>query len=212
MKDLMNAVIQMDEQSAIKQTEKLLADGKSAMEILDTYREALSQIGTLFERGECFLPELILSGEMLKTASEKLKPFIQKSVDAEKRGRVVVGTVQGDVHDIGKDIVVLLLDASGYEVMDVGVDVSAETFTTAVQEFMPQVLGLSGLLSSAYGQMKGTIELLNRKNLRSDLKIMIGGGQMSDSIRIYTGADAFGNNAVAAVRLCDDWIEEGQII
>jgi methanogenic corrinoid protein MtbC1 len=119
---------------------------------------------------------------------------------------VLIGTVHGDLHDIGKNIVTFMLDINGYEVRDLGIDVPADKFIEAIREFRPSVVGLSGFLTLAFDSMKETIVAIGAAGLRDGLKIMIGGGQVDETVRGYTGADAFGNNAMAAVSLCRDWI------
>ena len=131
---------------------------------------------------------------------------MQSSGEAKKLGRILVGTVHGDLHDIGKNIVTFMLDINGYEVRDIGIDVPVGTFIDEVRVFRPQVLALSGFLTLAFDSMKETIEAIQKAGLREGLKIMIGGGQVGEAVKNYTGADAYGSNAVAAVTLCRQWI------
>jgi 5-methyltetrahydrofolate--homocysteine methyltransferase len=119
---------------------------------------------------------------------------------------VLIGTVEGDIHDIGKDIVVFMLDVNGFEVMDLGIDVPVQKFVDAVKEFKPAVVGLSGFLTLAFDAMKATVEALAKAGLRDKVKIMIGGGQIDDQVRKYTGADAYGADAMAGVALAKGWI------
>ena len=118
---------------------------------------------------------------------------------------MLIGTVHGDLHDIGKNIVTFMLDINSFEVKDIGIDVPAEKFIEVIREFKPQVLGLSGFLTLAFESMKETIAAIEAAGLREQMKIMIGGGQVDERVRAYTGADAFGNNAMAAVALCRGW-------
>jgi 5-methyltetrahydrofolate--homocysteine methyltransferase len=118
----------------------------------------------------------------------------------------LIGTVAGDIHDIGKDIVTFMLDVSGYDVLDLGIDVPISTFVEKTREFQPRVLGLSGFLTLAFDSMKKTVEALEQAGLRDKVKIMIGGGQIDDEVRSYARADAYGKDAVAAVNLCRQWI------
>jgi len=134
---------------------------------------------------------------MLRRISELVKPKLTEAAPAQKIGRVVMGTVEGDIHDIGKDIVTFMLDVNGFEVRDLGVDVPAAKFVEAVKEFQPQVVGLSGFLTLAYAPMKNTVQALKDAGLRDKVKVMIGGGQMDDRICQYTGADAYGKDAMA---------------
>ena len=136
--------------------------------------------------------------------SDIIKPHLTQESTEEKLGKVVFGTVEGDIHDIAKDIVVFMLDLNGFEVTDLGVDVPPAKFVEAVQETGATVVGLSGFLTLAYDPMKETVAALRENGL--DVKIMIGGGQIDEQIREYTGADAYGKDAMSAVSLAQEWI------
>mgnify|MGYP000897043775 CR=1 FL=1 len=201
---LVEAIADMREEDALALAKKQLADGTPPLEILDACREAMAVIGRRFEAGDCFVPELIMAGEMLKQISELVKPKLTEAAQAQKLGRVLIGTVEGDIHDIGKDIVTFMLDINGYEVKDLGVDVPTAQFVEAVRDFQPQVVGLSGFLTLAYDPMKATIAAMRAAGFTG--QVMIGGGQIDDQIREYTGADAYGKDAMAAVALAKTWI------
>jgi trimethylamine corrinoid protein len=204
---LIEAITEMREEDALALAEELLAAGTDPVAILNDCRDAMAIVGKRFEAGECFVPELILAGEMLGQISAKVKPHLQSQSGGQKKhGRVIIGTVEGDIHDIGKDIVTFMLDVNGFEVKDLGVDVSAAKFVEAAKEFKPQVVGLSGFLTLAYDPMKNTVQAFKDAGLRDGLKIMIGGGQMDEQIRQYTGADAYGKDALAAVSLAKAWV------
>jgi methanogenic corrinoid protein MtbC1 len=207
-KELIDAIVDMREEDAVKIADDLLNSGADPMGILDDCRKALGVIGSRFAAGECFVPELILAGEMLRQISTLAKPKIAEKGDApkEKLGRIVIGTVEGDIHDIGKDIVTFMLDINGFDVMDLGVDVPVAKFVEAVKSFKPQVVGLSGFLTLAYDPMKNTVQALKDAGLRDDIKIMIGGGQMDDQVAQYAKADAYGKDAMAAVTLAKGWM------
>jgi methanogenic corrinoid protein MtbC1 len=205
-KALIDAITDMREDDALKITQELLASGTDPLAILDDCREAMTAVGQRFEAGDCFVPELILAGEVLRQISEVVKPRLTQTVEQKKLGRVVIGTVEGDIHDIGKDIVTFMLDVNGFEVRDLGVDVPAAKFVEAVKEFKPQVVGLSGFLTLAYDPMKNTVQALKDASLRDKVKVMIGGGQMDERIRQYTSADAYGKDAMAAVALAKGWV------
>ncbi|MEE8414330.1 MAG: cobalamin-dependent protein, partial [Dehalococcoidales bacterium] len=172
--------------------------------------EAMDIVGERYEKSEYFLPELIMSGEILKSISEIIKPKMQTQNAAgssgKTKGKVVLGTVRGDIHDIGKNIVGFMLDVNGFEVHDLGVDVPEAKFVEAVKEVDPGVVALSGFLTLAYDSMKSTVEDLNKAGLRDKVKIMIGGGQISERVKNYVAADAYGTDAVAAVRLVKQWM------
>jgi methanogenic corrinoid protein MtbC1 len=158
-------------------------------------------VGKRFEKCEYCLPELILAGEVLDQIGAMAKPLIVNSPDkpAKKLARVLIGTVHGDLHDIGKNIVTFMLDINGFEVKDIGIDVPVAKFVEEIKEFQPQVVCLSGFLTLAFDSMKETIEAIEAAGLRDHLKIQIGGGQIDETIRAYTGADSYGLNAVDAV-------------
>lgn len=208
MNVLVAAITDMREKDAVREAKEMLDKGASPLEILDNCREAMAIIGKRYEAGEYFIPELILAGEMLRQISEIVKPKLAQSAEMKKRGRVLIGTVQGDIHDIGKNIVSFMLDVNGFEVKDLGVDVPAQKFVDAVKEFQPQVVGLSGFLTLAYDPMKNTVQALKDAGLRDKVKVMIGGGQMDETIRQYADADAYGKDAIAAVALAKAWVPE----
>ena len=166
----------------------------------------METVGKRFEEGIYFLPELMMGGEMLSQISEIVKPRLKGEVTTSRRGRVLIGTVQGDIHNIGKDIVTFLLDINGFDVRDIGIDVPPEKFVEGIREFNPQVVGMSGLLTVAYDAMKNTVKAIEEAGLREDVKIMIGGGLMNDKICEYAGADAFGRDAMTGVALAKKWI------
>jgi 5-methyltetrahydrofolate--homocysteine methyltransferase len=204
-KELVNAIADMREQEALELAKEMVEGGSDPMAILDAAREAMDIIGQRFEEETYFLPELILAGVMLSQITEMVKPQLTKAPDVKHEGKVLIGTVEGDIHDIGKDIVVFMLDVNGFDVLDLGVDVPAQKFVEAIKDFQPQVVGLSGFLTLAYDSMKDTVEAMKKAGLRDKVKIMIGGGQISDDIREYTGADAYGKDAMAGVSLARTW-------
>ena len=147
-----------------------------------------------------------MAGEILRQVSEIVKPLLGGDEQTKKYGRIVIGTVAGDIHDIGKNIVTFMLEANGFEVIDLGVDVRPEIFVSKIKEVEPQVVGFSGFLTLAFESMKRTTEAIEKAGLRDSVKIMIGGGQIDEAVRKYVGADAYGKDAVAAVTLCKKWI------
>jgi len=202
---LVNAIADMREEEALALTRELLSAGTPPTEILDDCRAAMEIVGQRFERGQYFIPELILAGEMLKAISAEVKPHIKQEAQAKKLGKVVLGTVKGDIHDIGKDIVGFMLDVNGFEVYDLGIDVAPEAFVEKVREVKPQVVALSGFLTLSYDSMKETVEALKAAGLRDKVKIMVGGGTVDQQVCSYAGADAFGADAMAAVTLAKQW-------
>jgi 5-methyltetrahydrofolate--homocysteine methyltransferase len=149
-----------------------------------------------------------MSGEMLKKISKMAKPFIQQDSNRKNpvAGKVVIGSVKGDIHDIGKDMVTFMLDINGFEVHDLGVDVPAEKFVEAIKAYQPEVVGMSALLTTAFESMKNTVAVIKDAGLRDHVKIMVGGGTVDEKVRTYAGADAYGPDAVAAVKLAKKWV------
>jgi len=203
---LIDAITEMREDDALAIATQLLDAGTDPLAVLDACKQAMDVIGERFENGEAFIPELILAGEMMTAISEVLKPCMADEGGAEKIGKVVIGTVEGDIHDIAKDIVTFMLDLNGFEVTDLGVDVPPAKFVEAVRETGASIVGLSGFLTLAYDPMKETVAAFKEAGL--DVKIMIGGGQVDENIREYTGADAYGKDAMAAVSLATEWAKE----
>lgn len=203
---LIDLMTDLKEEETLALVRELIQQGVPPLEILADARSAMEGVGSRFEKGDYFIPDLIMAGEILKGVSEIVKPLLDTGSTAKKQGKVIIGTVAGDIHDIGKDIVSFMLDVHGYEVLDLGIDVPAEVFVQKTREFQPQVVGLSGFLTLAFDSMKRTVEALKEAGLRDTVKIMIGGGQIDEEVRKYAGADAYGRDAVAAVTLCRNWI------
>ncbi len=203
---LTNLIADLQEEETMKMVGELIEAGADPVTILDDARNAMGLVGKRFEQGDYFIPDLMMAGEILQGISRIVKPHLVQEEGGSRKGRVLIGTVAGDIHDIGKDIVTFMLDVSGYDVLDIGIDVPVETFVEKTREFAPQVVALSGFLTLAFDSMKQTVEALEKAGLREGLKIMIGGGQMDDEVRKYVRADAYGKDAVAAVNLCREWI------
>lgn len=203
--ELVQAIADLNEKEAVALTRSLLEKGVSPLEVLDDCRAAMQIVGERFECKQAFIPELIFAGEILKQITEIVKPYLQREATAGKKlGKVVIGTVQGDIHDIGKNIVVFMLEINGFDVTDLGVDVPADRFVQAVKENGAGIVGLSGFLTVAYEPMKQTVQAL--RSAVPGVKIMIGGGPINEQIREYTGADAWGKSAVDAVVIAKQWV------
>jgi methanogenic corrinoid protein MtbC1 len=205
-KKLVSAIADMREEEALKLVRKMVTDGTAPMVILDAAREAMGIVGERYEKGTYFLPELIMAGEMLGQITQIIKPELAKMPEVKRQGKVLIGTVKGDIHDIGKNIVSFMLDVNGLDVRDLGVDVPPQKFVEAIRDFHPQVIGLSGFLTLAFDAMKETIDAIKAAGLRDGVKIMIGGGQITEQIRDYAGADAYGRDAMAGVSLAKKWL------
>jgi 5-methyltetrahydrofolate--homocysteine methyltransferase len=212
-KQLIEWLADMREDDALPLAKKMLLEDKiDPLHVLGLCRQAMDVVGKRFEEGEYFLPELVLAGEMLEQVGAIAKPLIKQGPggEAKKLGKVLMGTVHGDLHDIGKNIVSFMLDINGFEVKDIGVDVPVKTFIDEINGYQPDVVGLSGFLTLAFDSMKETIAAIDKAGLRNKVRIMIGGGQIDETVRSYTGADAFGINAVEAVNLCRTWLTAPQ--
>jgi len=206
-KELIELMADLREAESIALVKERVQKGEDPMKILDEARTAMETVGKRFEKCEYFIPDLMMAGEILRQISEIVKPLVTAG-GGKKFGKVMIGTVAGDIHNIGKDIVTFMLDVSGYEVLDLGIDVPVEVFVEKAKAFQPQVIGLSGLLTLAFDSMKQTVEALEKAGLRDKVKIMIGGGQIDEEVKKYTKADAYGKDAMAAVTLCKQWIEK----
>ena len=205
VESLVNALVEMKEKEALQEAKQLLDAGNDPVKILESCSKAMEIVGKRFEKGVYFLPHLMMAGEMLKRISEMIKPLMKEQKTEAGRGRVLIGTVEGDIHDIGKNIVVFLLEANVFEVRDIGINQKPAKFVEAIREFQPAVVGMSGLLTLAFDSMKKTVEAIQEAGLRDKVRIMIGGGVMTEKVKEYAGADAYGPDAVAAVRLCKQW-------
>ncbi|MGB4029403.1 MAG: cobalamin-dependent protein [bacterium] len=204
---LVEAIVGMREEEAIGLAREALEAGTDPIEVMESCRRAVEAVGKREEEGEYFLPELMLTGQMLTQISELAKDRLStEGVQQKRLGRVLIGTVKGDIHDIGKNVVAFMLDSNGFEVKDLGVDVPPERFVEAVREFQPQVVGMSALLTLAFDPMKETVQAFEEAGLRDQVKIMIGGAPVNEQIREFTGADAWGKDAVEAVSLAKKWV------
>lgn len=171
----------------------------AAAEILDGgLIAAMAEVGDHFENGQFFLPEMLVAARAMQTALARLRPKLVEA-DVKARGKVVIGTVQNDVHDIGKNLVAMMLEGGGFEIIDLGVDVSVERFVDAVEQHRPDILGLSALLSTTMLKMKTTIEALTEAGLREQITVMVGGGPVTQDFADRIGADHFVLDAAVAV-------------
>jgi 5-methyltetrahydrofolate--homocysteine methyltransferase len=203
---LINAIADMKEEEAMSIVREMLDNGEDPQTILDAGSKAMMLVGKRYDQKEYFLPELILAGDMMKQLGELVKPKLgDTKVTSEPMGKVVIGTVAGDIHDIGKDVVAFMLEVNNFEVYNLGVDISESAFVDKIREVQPDVVGLSGFLTLGFEQMKKTVEAIEKAGLRDKIKIMIGGSIINDEAAKYAGADAFGEDALAAVKLAKSW-------
>jgi 5-methyltetrahydrofolate--homocysteine methyltransferase len=204
--DLTNALADLKEKEALKIVQDRLGGGGDPLGIMSDARRGMEIVGERFAASEYFIPDLVYSGEILKEITALVKPRLSEVADVKRLGKVIIGTVAGDIHDIGKDIVVFMLDVNGFEVYDLGVDVPPQHFADKIRETGAPVVGLSGFLTLAFDSMKETVDAIQAAGLRDKVKVMIGGGQMNEEVRAYTGADAYGADAMAGVTLAKQWI------
>lgn len=205
--DLVTAMVELREEEVLELVQERLRAGEDPLEILGETREALTIIGDRFEKKDYFIPDLVFAGEIAGQVAEILEPELTTEGEAESLGTVVIGTVAGDVHDIGKNIVSFMLETSGFAVHDLGVDVSPATFVDCIREIGPDVVGMSGFLTFSFDAMKETVEAIAEAGLRDQVKVMIGGGVIDEQVVKYTNADAYGPDAMAAVSLAKQWVD-----
>jgi methanogenic corrinoid protein MtbC1 len=206
-KEVAKLLADLKENEALDLTKAYLEQGKDPMEIMAAAREGMKIVGARFAEEVYFIPDLVYSGKIMKGIARLVEPFLKKGTESQGKrvGQIVIGTVEGDIHDIGKDLVVFMLDISGYEVFDLGIDVPKQKFVDTIKETGSKVVGLSGFLTLAYDSMKETVDAIKEAGLRDQIKVMIGGGQIDEQIMHYTGADAYGQDAMEAVNLANQW-------
>jgi len=208
--ELAKLLSDLKEPEVLEFVEKALGEEVDAKDLLGEAQEGMKIVGERFASEEYFIPDLVFSGEILKRVVQMLEPHLKikpgEGKDAERLGKVIIGTVEGDSHDIGKDLVVFMLDVSGFEVFDLGINVPAQEFLNTIRETGSRVVGLSGFLTLAFDSMKETVDTIKGAGLKDEVKVMIGGGQIDEQVRDFTGADAYGNDAMAAVQLAKGWI------
>jgi 5-methyltetrahydrofolate--homocysteine methyltransferase len=204
--NLITLLVELKEQDCLRVTGERLEAGEDPHKIIEDAREAMAIVGQRFADNVYFIPDLVYSGKILEQISEIVKPKLSQKSQTKRLGKFVIGSVAGDLHDIGKNLVAFMLDVSGFEVFDLGVDVPAQAFVDKIKEVEAEVLGLSGFLTSVYQAMKDTVEAVKTAGLRDQVKIMIGGGVMDDEVKKFSGADAYRPDAMAAVTLAKEWI------
>lgn len=203
---IVSALVSLDEGQTIDLVKQRLRENIPAVEILGDLQSAMGDIGERFESGDYFLAELIMAAEIFAQAIQLIEPELS-SGPVETKGQIVFATVKGDVHDLGKNIVVAMLRGNGFEVHDLGVDVPVETILNKVKETGATIIGLSALLTTTYPYMKQVILGLEEAGLRDRVKVMIGGAPVDERVREYSGADARGSNAVEAVSIARQFME-----
>lgn len=202
--DLAKALVELEEERVSELVKRKIETGENPLNIIAELNAGMSQIGKLFEANEYFLSELIMSGEIIKAVMDELDPLLTNEEKTAAGDVVVIGTVKDDIHDIGKNIVVTLLKGTGFEVVDLGVDVPPENFVKAVKDTGAKVVGLSCLLNFTFPEMKKVVDALEAAGLRDQVKVIIGGAPCNENVREFTGADYFAKDAAAGVKICKE--------
>jgi methanogenic corrinoid protein MtbC1 len=203
---LKKALGDLDEDAVTKTLDEFVAGGgKDADKALAACQGGMDIVGAKYETGEYFVADLIYAGELMTTATGKLKPFLTAKAGASA-GKMVLATVKGDIHDIGKNIVKALLEAGGIEVIDLGIDVAPETLVAAVKKNGAGILGLSGVLTLAVESMKATVDALKAAGLRDKVKVIIGGAPVTAEYCKVVGADCWSTSAAESVGICQKWL------
>jgi 5-methyltetrahydrofolate--homocysteine methyltransferase len=201
-----DAIVNLDIDNIGRLCEEAIRAGVPAYEVvMEGMARGMEVVGEKYERNEYFLAELIMAGETMKEGMKVLEPYL-KAGELKKIGKVVIGTVRGDLHDIGKNIVATLLSAAGFDVIDLGVDVPPEKFVEAVKENSPDIVGMSALLTTTMVEMEDIIKELKKAGLRDKVKVIIGGAPITREYAEKIGADAAARDAVEGVNICKSWM------
>lgn len=205
MGDLAQALANLEEKQVYEIIDRNIVEGVNPLDMIKECNDGMIRVGELFSEGKYFISQLIYSAEILKQVMKKLEPLLAGiQTRGPAGGKVVIGTVKGDIHDIGKNIVITLLKGSGFDVIDLGVDVPPEKFVQTVKESGAKVLGLSALLNFTYPMMKEVVEAVKSAGLRDQVKIIVGGTPVNEQVREYAGADYYAKDAVAGVNMCKE--------
>jgi methanogenic corrinoid protein MtbC1 len=201
---LIHHVAELDEQAALALVRRRLSDGDDPLSIVEECQEGMRQVGERYEQERYFLAGLIMAGEIFREVMELARPVIEAQISGEGSGRILLGTVQGDIHDIGKNIQGTLLSCHGFTVYDLGVDVPPARFLAQARKVEPDIIGLSGLLTSSYDVMRDTVALIRNASVPklADVPIIIGGTSINEQVCRYVGADYWIVNSMEGVRLC----------
>ena len=176
------------------------------MKILEACSSAMEIVGKRFESGEYFLPHLMMAGEILKQISETIKPLIQEEADKAGRGKVLIGTVKGDIHDIGKNLVSMMMEGAGFDVVDLGINCDVDKYLAALDEHKPDILGMSALLTTTMPYMKVVIDTMKEKNIRDNYVILVGGAPLNETFAEAIGADGYCRDAAVAVETAKEYM------
>ena len=201
LKKLFDAIVEGNLEESVQLTKNALSENTDPQLIINEYLvPAMDKVGDMFEKCEAFVPELLLAARAMKGSLGLIQPLLSESV-SDLAHRVILGTVQGDLHDIGKNLVASMLEGAGFKVIDLGNDVSPQKFVEAIKRYKPELVGMSALLTTTMTAMESTIKLINEEGLRSEIKIIVGGAPLTQNFSKKIGADGFSDNANGAVRL-----------
>lgn len=204
MKELTEALRDLEEDKVYGLVEKYVEEQQPVLKIIAALNDGMVGVGELFSQNIYFISQLMFSAEILKGVMVKLDPLLEGEGTQDSKKKVVLGTVKGDIHDIGKNIVATLMRGSGFEVIDLGVDVPCEKFIEAVKESGASVLALSALLNFTYPEMKTVVEAVDKEGLRGKVKIIIGGAPVNEQVREFCGADFVATDAIHGVNICKE--------
>jgi trimethylamine corrinoid protein len=200
--EIINSITNLDEDKALELANKAIKEDMELLKVIENgYSEGIRKIGDLFDEGEFFLPELMLGGKIVQKALDILLPHLKEGEKVSSSGTVVIGTIEGDIHSIGKTIVATMLSANGFDVYDLGADVPIEKFIDAALEKKADVVGISALLTITMVGQKKVIELMKERGIRDQFKVIIGGAPVSSEWAEESGADGYADNAIEAVKL-----------
>ncbi len=209
LSEIRDSLVNLDMDKTLELVRKAIDQGLKPIDIINSLAEGMRVIGDMFERGDYFISDLIVASEIFKEVMKILEPLVMKEKEVVKPiGRVILGTVEGDIHDIGKNLVATMLRVNGFELIDLGVDVPPQKFVEAVKQYNPDIVGMSALLTSTMINMKKVIEALEKEGLRDKVKVIVGGAPITEEFAKRIGADAYGENAIVAVDICKKLVEE----
>ena len=209
LRRLLNMIVELQEEDSLAELQGMLADGVDSRELLACYMEGMRRIGVLFEEGSYFIAALIMAGEIMRSAMEVMRPYLAgPEQQGKSEGRIILGTIQGDIHDLGKNLFGLLLNCNSFEVIDLGVDVPPDVFLEKAKEFKPDVIGISCVLTNSVDNLKAAVELLQDQLPEPKAKIVIGGTCLDEHMAAYVGAAHWASDAVVGLKVCQQLVHD----
>lgn len=205
---LVDLVVDLREKECLDQMRQLLASGSPPIELLEACIEGVRRVGLLFQQGEYFIAALIMAGEIMREATELLSPYVLRGQSRSVNGSVLLGTIKGDIHDLGKNLFALLLQSNGFVVVDLGVDVPPEKFLSRAQEVHPDLVGISCVLTLGTEQLRAAVSLLHTEGIDPRPPVIIGGTSVDEQIFRYVKADWWARDAIEGLKICRRLMEE----